>query len=66
MISNDSNHLTAIRVLALTIIDSSLHNRIYFVSKDGFVNQLDLLLAQETEPTETRSKGYRVKVKYTG
>lgn len=66
MISNDSKHLNEIRKLAVTTIDSSLHSRIYFVSKDEFVNQLDLLLAQEIQPTETRAKGYRVKVNYTG
>ncbi|MFI5405263.1 MAG: type IV secretory system conjugative DNA transfer family protein [Nitrososphaerales archaeon] len=66
MISNDSKHLNAIRELAVTTIDSSLHNRVYFVSKDEFVDQLDSLLVQQTQPTETRAKGYRVKVKYTG
>ncbi len=66
MISNDSKHLSTIRKLAVTTIDPSLHNQVYFVSKDEFVNQLDLLLIQKTQPTETRSKGYRVKVNYTG
>jgi hypothetical protein len=66
MISNDTKHLDAIRKLAVTTIEPSLHNRVYFVSKDEFVNQLDLLLAQKSQPTETRAKGYRVKVNYTG
>jgi hypothetical protein len=66
MISNDSKHLNAIRELAATTINASFHNRVYFVSKDEFVNQLDILLAQETQPTETRAKGYRVKVTYSG
>lgn len=66
MISSDSKHLNAIRELAVTTIDSSLHNRVYFVSKDEFVDQLDLLLAHQIQPTETRAKGYRVKVKYIG
>ncbi|HZV69853.1 MAG TPA: type IV secretion system DNA-binding domain-containing protein [Saprospiraceae bacterium] len=65
MISNDSKHLNAIRELATITIDSSLHSRVYFVSKDEFINQLDLLLAQQNQPTETRAKGYRVKVTYT-
>lgn len=66
MISNDSKHLNSIRELAVTTIDSSLHSRVYFVSKDEFVDQLDSLLTQQIQPTETRAKGYRVKVKYTG
>ena len=57
MISNDSKHLNEIRELAVTTIASTLHGRIFFVSKDEFVNQLDLLLAQEIQPTETRAKG---------
>lgn len=65
MISNDSKHLYAIRELAIATIDSSLHNRIFFVSKDEFVNQLDSILAQKSQPTETRAKGYRVNVKYS-
>ncbi len=66
MITNDPKHLDAIRKLAVTAIEPSLHNRVYFVSKDDFVNQLDLLLAHKSQPTETRAKGYRVKVTYTG
>jgi hypothetical protein len=66
MILNDSKHLNAIHELAATIINASLHNREYFASKDEFVNQLDLFLAQETQPTEIRVKGYRVKFTYLG
>jgi hypothetical protein len=64
MISNDPKHLDAIRKLAVNTIAPSLHNRIYFLSKDEFVNQLDLLIAYKAQPIETRSKGYRVKVSY--
>lgn len=66
MISNDIKHLHAIQNLAITSIDPSLHNRIYFVSKDEFVIQLDSFLAQFIQPTETRARGYRVKVNYSG
>jgi hypothetical protein len=66
MISNDIKHLHAIQILAISSIDPSLHNRIYFVSKDEFVIQLDLFLAQYIQPTETRARGYRVKVNYSG
>lgn len=66
MISNDLKHLNAIRALAVREIDQSFHNRLYFVSKDEFVNQLDLLLSQKSQPTETRAKGYRVKLNYNG
>ncbi|MFZ1256602.1 MAG: hypothetical protein WAR77_09615, partial [Saprospiraceae bacterium] len=66
MISNDAKHLNDIRSLAVCEIDQSFHNRIYFVSKDEFVNQLDLLLAQKSQLTETRAKGYRVKLNYIG
>jgi len=66
MISNDVKHLDAIRKLTVTTIDPSLHNRVFFVSKNDFVNQLDLLLVQQIQTTETRAKGYRVKVNYTG
>jgi hypothetical protein len=66
MISNDIKHLHAIQNLAISSIDPSLHNRIYFVSKDEFVIQLDSFLAQFIHPTETRARGYRVKVNYSG
>jgi hypothetical protein len=66
MISNEPKHLNTIKNLAISSIDPSLHNRIYFVSKDEFVHQLDLFLAQYIQPTETRARGYRVKVKYSG
>lgn len=66
MISNDQVHLNAIRTLAVSEIADSLHSRLFFVSKDDFVSQLDLLLVQRSHPTETRAKGYRVKLNYTG
>lgn len=66
MISNDPNHLSAIRSLAVTMIDSVFHPRIHFVSQDDFVSHLDLFLAQQTRVTETRAKGYRVKVNFSG
>ncbi len=66
MISNDLKHLSDIRNLAVTAVDSSIHNRLYFVSKDEFVSQLDLILAQQSQPEEVRAKGYRVKLTYTG
>ena len=66
MISNDPKHLSAIRTLAVSAVDQAFHNRLYFVSKDEFVSQLDLLLAQQSQPEEVRVKGYRVKVEYTG
>lgn len=65
MISNDSKHLGAIRTKAISAIPESLHRRLFFVSKDEFVNQLDLFLAQKSQPMETRVKGYRVKLNYT-
>ncbi len=65
MISNDLKHLNDIRTLAVQEIEPTFHHRIYFVSKNEFVNQLDLFLAQMTQPTETRAKGYRVKLNYT-
>jgi hypothetical protein len=52
--------------LAVSEIADSFHNRLFFVSKDDFVTQLDLLLVQRSQPTETRAKGYRVKLNYTG
>ncbi len=66
LISNDPIHLNGIRTVAISAIEQSLHNRLFFVSKDDFVNQLDLLLAQQSQPTEIRAKGYRVKLNYTG
>lgn len=66
MISNDAKHLNEIRTLAIQDIDQVFHNQIYFVSKDEFVNQLDLLLAQKLQPEETRANGYRVKLNYLG
>lgn len=66
MISNDQVHLNAIRTLAVSEIADSFHNRLFFVSKDDFVTQLDLLLVQRSQPTEIRAKGYRVKLNYTG
>lgn len=66
MISDNTKHLAAIREQAVLGIDKLLHNRLYFVSKGDFVVQLDLLLAQKERPTETRKKGYRVKLNYTG
>jgi len=66
MISNDLAHLNGIRTLAVSEISQVFHNRLYFVSKDDFVNQLDLLLARQSQPTEIRAKGYRVKLNYTG
>ena len=44
----------------------SFHNRLYFVSKDEFVSQFDLLPAQKAQPEEVRVKGCRVKVNYIG
>ncbi len=64
MISNDPKHLNDIRTLAVAEINQAFHNRIYFVSKDEFVNQLDILLAQKSQSVETRAKGYRVKLNY--
>ena len=64
MISSDQVHLNAIRTLAVSVVDQLLHHRVYFVSKDEFVSQLDLLLAQQAQPTEVRAKGYRVKLNY--
>lgn len=66
MISNDPMHLNAIRTLAVSEIADSFHNRLFFVSKDDFVNRLDFLLLQQSQPTEIRAKGYRVKLNYTG
>jgi hypothetical protein len=66
MISNDPMHLNGIRALVVSEIANSLHSRLFFVSKDDFVNQLDLLLAQQSQPNEIRAKGYRVKLNYTG
>lgn len=66
MISNDPKHLNEIRSLAIQEIEPTFHNRIYFVSKDEFVNQLDLLLAQKSQPEETRANGYRVQLNYLG
>lgn len=65
MISNDPRHLDAIRAKAVGTLPESLHSRLFFVSKEEFVNQLDILLAQRSQPTETRVKGYRVKLSYT-
>jgi hypothetical protein len=65
MISNDPKHLDTIRRLAVKAIDKSFHSRLYFVSKEDFVKQLDLLLAQQSKPKEVRAKGYRVKLKYS-
>lgn len=64
MISKEPKHLSAIRELAVQVVHQSLHHRLFFVSKDDFVSQLDLLLAQKSQPTEVRAKGYRVKVNY--
>ncbi|MBK6543787.1 MAG: hypothetical protein IPG12_00655 [Saprospiraceae bacterium] len=64
IISNDAKHLNDIRTLTISTVDQPLHNRLYFVSKVEFVNQLDLLLAQKSQPTETGAKGYRVKLNY--
>jgi hypothetical protein len=64
MISNDPVHLNAIRALTVSEIDQSFHSRIFFVSKEDFVNQLDILLAQTIQPQEVRESGYRVKVNY--
>lgn len=64
MISNDQKHLNKIHNLAHSLIEPSLHNRLYFVSKGDFVNQLDLLLTQFAQSDETRARGYRVKVNY--
>ena len=64
MLSNDPKHLSDIRALAVREIDEVFHGRLYFVSKDDFVNQLDLILTQKSQPTEIRAKGYRVKVSY--
>lgn len=65
MISNDQMHLNSIRTLAVSEIADSFHNQLFFVSKDDFVSQLDLLLVQRSQPTEIRAKGYRVKLNYT-
>lgn len=66
MISNDIKHLHAIQNIGTSSIDPSLQNRVYFVSKEEFVIKLDLFLAQYIQPTETRARGYRVKVNYSG
>jgi type IV secretion system coupling TraD/TrwB family protein len=66
MISNDLKHINSIQSLANSSIESSSYEKIYFVSKEEFVNQLDLLLLRYYQPIEARSKGYRVKVNYTG
>lgn len=66
MISNNPSHLAAIRSLAVSVIDATFHARVYFVSKDEFVEHLDLFLAQQTQVTEIRAKGYRVKVNFSG
>lgn len=65
MISNDPKHLSTIRESAVLAIDPSFHNRLFFVSKDDFVNQLDLILARTSQPEDVRAKGYRVKLNYT-
>lgn len=65
MISNDSKHLSDIRKLTVSEVDQSYHSRLYFVSKEDLVKQLDLILAQQSKPTEVRAKGYRVKLNYT-
>lgn len=65
MISNDRQHLHAIRDQAISLIDQSEHNRLHFVSSEEFVRELDILLLQESQPTEVRAKGYRVKINYT-
>lgn len=67
MISNDRLHLEAIRNLAIAEIDSSYHSQLLFMPQENFSDNLDLLLSHAPLPpeTETRVKGYRVKVKYT-
>lgn len=64
MISNNSEHLDEIRKRAIAHIDQSFHNSLFFVSKDEFTNQVDLILLQQTTPLEERVGGYRVNVKY--
>ena len=64
LISNNQKHLNDIRALAISEVEQSFHSLLYFVSKDEFVSQLDLLLAQRSQPTEIRAKGYRVKLNY--
>lgn len=64
MISNDSKHLNHISSSATLAVDQSLQSRLFFVSKDAFTAQLDHILAQRSQPSETRAKGYRVKVNY--
>lgn len=66
MISNDTKHLDDIRKLASEVINAELHPKLFFVSQSGFINQLDLLLAKKAKPVETRTRGYRVKLNYTG
>jgi hypothetical protein len=64
MISNALKHLSDIRTQAANLIKPEFHGRLYFVTKEEFVNQLDTLLQQKTEQNETRTKGYRVKLNY--
>ena len=64
MISDNFNHLEAIKTNALKSIPKKQHSKIHFIESKAFSEKLNELTAQE-RVVENRIKGYRVKTNYT-
>ena len=63
MVSEDAKHLRNIRELAIQEISKEFHSKLYFLTKDECIEQLQHLVQSQQKPTEMKIRGYKVKVK---
>ena len=63
MISENMKHLHAIRELAVKEIDTTLHDKIFFVGKEQMHECLDDIVFKMNPPKEKKVRGYTVNVK---
>jgi hypothetical protein len=63
MVSEDIKHLRNIRESAIEIIPQKHHSQLHFLNKDECIEQLNVLLQSQQQPTEMKIRGYKVKVK---
>lgn len=63
MISEDAKHLRNIREQTVDTISQKHHSQLYFLTKDECIEQLNVLVQSQQQPTEMKIRGYKVKVK---
>lgn len=65
LISDDTKYLRSIREQVISTISSNYHSQLHFLTKQQCIEQLDILIRSQRQPTTTIICGYKVTVKWS-